>query len=51
MNYVSRPFCYELHGIYRETRRPIFRHTVLNYMINLPPARLVFAINNVNKIE
>lgn len=51
MNYVSRPFCYELHGIYRETKRPINRTTVLNYMSKLPPARLVFAVNNINKID
>jgi hypothetical protein len=45
MPFNVRPFCYELHGIYRTTKQKITPDLVLNYINTLPPARIVFALN------
>jgi len=44
--YNARRFCYELHGVYKETKKHITRNVVLNYINSLPPARVVYALNN-----
>lgn len=46
MDFVSRPFCYELHGEHIKNKIIVTRPFVLNYMNNVPPARIVFALNH-----
>jgi len=45
MDYVARPFCYELHGEHIKNKIIVTRTFVLNYMNSVPPARIVFALN------
>jgi hypothetical protein len=51
MDYVTRPFCYELHGEYKKNKGgnnyfKITRQFVSNFMNELPPARIVYALNH-----
>ena len=40
-----RPLCYEMHGIFLDTRKKWARGDVINYFNRLEPAKMIFIIN------
>lgn len=42
--YQLKPLCYELHGIYLETRKPVHFKMVQDYVNKFPPQRMYFVL-------
>ena len=45
LEYTHRPHCYRLHGIFLESRNPITRSVVRQYLNNLEVPQIVFSLN------
>ena len=46
--FSMKPFIYEIHKSYLETKKSISWEKVKNYIYELEPKRLIFALNNIN---
>ena len=44
-----KPFVYEIHGKYLETKQPTTWNDVKDYIYHLPPKRLMFALNRMEE--
>ena len=46
------PLCIELHNDFKSTKKVTDKRKIINYMNNLPTAKLLFVINyNFSKVE
>ena len=46
--FSMKPFIYEIHKSYLETKKSISWEKVKDYIYELEPKRLMFALNNIN---
>lgn len=46
--YKYRPLCYEIHGLYKQFKKPITYNTVYSYLIGLPVKRIIFTLEPLN---